>query len=101
MIKKPRKGEGDSGEISGTKNPSKPFQNAIDSCQYHTSLASLQLTTEILLDQFKPAVPSKKQELLHACSNILQKRRDDLVDCFFSEHNLVSFFLIYINKLYF
>ncbi|XP_042404343.1 uncharacterized protein LOC121994340 [Zingiber officinale] len=69
MIKKSRKG-GDSGEISSMKNASKPFQNAID-----VSLVPVQHTTENP-DEFKPVV---KQEHLHVCLNILQKRRDDLV----------------------
>ncbi|KAG6501119.1 hypothetical protein ZIOFF_040987 [Zingiber officinale] len=68
MIKKSRKG-GDSGEISSMKNASKPFQNAID-----VSLVPVQHTTENP-DEFKPVV---KQEHLHVCLNILQKRRDDL-----------------------
>lgn len=79
MIKKPRKEEGDSREEGDS---------------HHVSLVPVQRTTENL-DEFKPAV---KKELLHACLSILQKRRDDLVDCFFSEHNLVSFF---INKFFF
>ncbi|KAG6497151.1 hypothetical protein ZIOFF_045039 [Zingiber officinale] len=68
MIKKSRKG-GDSGEISSMKNASKPFQNAID-----VSLVPVQRTTENP-DEFKPVV---KQDHLHVCLNILQKRRDDL-----------------------